>query len=201
MNFFIDNKYIFRSFIFLCILWMASFYLVFFVFLLLFIGVFWIFRVRKFDHRLAENLEKMNIMSPITGKLQNFWTDDEKSSWELKNRFLDTYGVYGPCQSLEVIDCEMQERSGIFTLKSYHNILKVKSLEGIEFTIILQSRFSFIRPAVYVQSGDIVLFGGLLGYLPFGGKVVIEVPLRCDLSVKVGDKLRAFYILLGQMKG
>ena len=60
---------------------------------------------------------------------------------------------------------------------------------------------AFRKPEVFVRAGDRASTGGLIGYLPYGGKIVISVPKLAEILVKPGERVTSFQTLLAKYKG
>ncbi len=191
--FFLTSSFIKKSILLLLICWYFALYSVFFL-LLLYLGLaLYFFRRTKVDFSGKRIVEPNIIASPVSGKFIRSFDRDGKKILELQVAPWKSFGVYLPISS-EVINYKssLEDKKGIFTV--------LKSKVSTEVTLQLSSFVGFITPKVFVREGDRGITGGLMGYLPFGGKVVIELPSDCNILLKSGDKVLSSRTLLASFK-
>ena len=72
--------------------------------------------------------------------------------------------------------------------------LKSKSFGKIK--LYFSNLTSYTRVKIYVRSGDKASLGAYIGYLPFGGKVKVDLPESLKLLVDEKDKIQSAQTLI-----
>ncbi len=177
-------------------------------FMLVFIFSFWIFR----DPDRYIDMEEENtraIISPADGKVINVgnYLDEEYRMEESQivsifmNVFdvhVNRYPVKGKVEHLNYKKgkfmaawndkaSEYNEQT-IIGIRSGENMVTVKQIAGLIAK----------RIVCYADIGDEVEQGQKLGLIKFGSRVDLILPVECDLTVKVGDRVKAGQTVLGE---
>jgi|TARA_Y100000590_G_C15534830_1_gene944597 hypothetical protein len=173
--------------IYFLLLWLGIFILEASILFFLFIGIISLFRRKNFDLRNKRAIAQTILYSPVFGKCHSVKTLEDSQRVVLNVGFIDLYGLYASGTG-EFVEVRHEENEGC------HMKLKAKSNDSVQFSFI--SRFSFFPAQVFLRAGDKVKLGANIGYLPFGGKVVIDLPLNAKILLKPKDKVKAFSSLL-----
>ncbi len=177
-------------------------------FMLVFIFSFWFFR----DPDRYIDMEEENtraIISPADGKVINVgnYLDEEYRMEESQivsifmNVFdvhVNRYPVKGKVEHLNYKKgkfmaawndkaSEYNEQT-IIGIRSGENMVTVKQIAGLIAK----------RIVCYADIGDEVEQGQKLGLIKFGSRVDLILPVECDLTVKVGDRVKAGQTVLGE---
>lgn len=173
--FFIKNEYITKfviSFILLCLFGLYKIALFLF---LIFVFILFFMRKRNFfisDLRLAE---PDLVLSPISGVLLHLSKRDNFTKLVFRIYFYNCSGIYLPMNG-EVVNTST-------------NKAELVNKRGLEFAISTKSLFSKKNDVFLVIPGDRGVVGGLVGHLPLGGKVTLEIPSHCEVMIKKGDRV------------
>ncbi len=170
------------------ILWIFSFYGVLFLWVIFVLFLFFLFRKVPFEITDKRTLESNVYVSPVSGTVKNIYKSDLKCFVEVRVGFLNEYGIYLP----------------LSTAISSTNFDKSQSLvefsfKGQALRLSFSSLTSFFSCRLFVESGDRGSLGANIGYLPFGGKTVIELPKDSEILIKEGDKVKSFQTLLAKI--
>ena len=177
-------------------------------FLFVFLFSFWFFR----DPDRYIDMEEENpraIISPADGKVINVgnYLDEEYRMEESQivsifmNVFdvhVNRYPVKGKVEHLNYKKgkfmaawndkaSEYNEQT-IIGIKSGDNMVTVKQIAGLVAK----------RIVCFADIGDEVEQGQKLGLIKFGSRVDLILPMECDLTVKVGDRVKAGETVLGE---
>ena len=170
------------------VLWFLSFYLILCLWFLFVIFIIFLFRKKRFDLNRKRILEPNIINSPVSGVVSHISTSEEKVEIVIRSSPFNHYGVYLPISSL--VESRKIDKNEI-------EIILVADTQKISLkhTSLLNS----FKGVLYVNSGDRGMLGANIGYLPFGGKTVIELPKRSVILIKEGDKVESFQTLLSKI--
>lgn len=206
------NKYMFisseittKAFFISIVLWFFSLYLILFLFWTFLIATFFLFRIKQFDISDKRFIESNVITSPVTGTFVEERLTAENKVLVFKIYPWQNYGIHMPVNG-EFLD--------YFVSSEPLNFLKFASLKlnvyKVESTIKLKLgskiKMSFVsilkikKANLFTRGGDRGVLGSIMGYLPFGGDVIIEVPLESEVLVKQGDKVLSFQTILGSIR-
>lgn len=112
---------------------------------------------------------------------------------------LEGYGVAMPFEGDITSFIETSEDTSFFNfipLRKSKLIVSVKSETFGSAKIVLMRTGFIFRPYIWVRSGDRGLVGAYIGFIPFGGKVVIEMKNSVNLLVKDNTKVKIAETLL-----
>ncbi len=195
--FLVPSKYIKRAIYLLILLWLFGFNLLFLWLLIVFSLVFFMFRKKSVDLASKRSINKNIIASPVNGKFIGF--DNNENSKILKFRVYPwhNYGLYLPIEG-EILGSIDHSKPGLEQEKSNFTLLKSKL--GKEIKIYYDSFLHLLSPRVFIKEGDRGIVGGLYGYLPFGGEVIVELPAECEILIKKGDNVISTQTLLASFK-
>jgi hypothetical protein len=169
-------------------LWFCSFYVIFFVWIFFILLLVFLFRKKKLDLNSKRTLEPNMFYSPVSGTVSKVRLSSEKIQVVIRSRVFNNYGVYLPINGLvESKNIENDEINTVLIVESQKIFLKQTPL------------FKLFKGIIYVSSGDRGMLGANIGYLPFGGKTVIELPKRSEVLVREGDKVESFQTLLSNI--
>lgn len=184
-------------------LWFFSFKTLLGVTFVFCLPLFYIFRQKKMNVLEKRTVEDNILLSPVTGKFVGEIERNGKKQLLLKVGFLDGFGIYFPfCGDVDFYfeDVKPYKWGGFFKLNRSKVQTKIKSKNNKKIKLKFKSLMDLNKAVVHVRGGDRGLSGALLGYLPFGGKVVIEMPIDSKVLVKKGDKLFSTQTLLANLK-
>jgi hypothetical protein len=185
------NKQFFLSSKKLCILIFFTifgfYYFTYFYFLLLlcveFVFLFLFRREIAWDN---ENLKfnKKVCLAPINGTVERITEINGKHKIRIRSTFIHEYGIYAPFSG-EVTRLAMQEND-----KSSVNLeLTSRALNVLELELPMKKYKPF--PRLWIKTGDRFKTAACMGFLPWGGEVVISIPLAYELATQEGDLLKA----------
>lgn len=196
--FFITPDSSIRFLLFIIILMLFAFK-IFLVLLVFYIGLLLLFRKRVINSSVIRTVDPSIMFAPCDGVLKKVNETDKSLKISLKVGILNHYGVRMPFTGS--IRSFIQTKEKVFSLGKipiykYRTIVELKSRElgKIKLTFISITNLAVSR--IWVRSGDKATVGAYLGYLPFGGKVIVEIPKKLDMLVKPNDKLLSAETLL-----
>ncbi|MER3446732.1 MAG: phosphatidylserine decarboxylase family protein [Candidatus Dadabacteria bacterium] len=70
-----------------------------------------------------------------------------------------------------------------------------------QIVVVQVAGFIARRIVSYISIGDSLQKGERFGMIKFGSRVDIYLPLRCEVSISVGDKIRGAETIIGWLKG
>ncbi len=170
------------------ILWIFSLYGTLFIYVLIVLLLIFLFRKVPFEINDKRTLESNVYVSPVSGVVKNIYKSELKCFIEVKIGPLNEYGIYLP----------------LGTTISSTNFDKSQSLVEFNFKdqalrLSFNSLTSYFPCKLFIESGDRGSLGANIGYLPFGGKTVIELPKDSKVLVKEGDQVKSFQTLLAKI--
>jgi hypothetical protein len=177
------KKLLFMSFI----TYVAFFYLSYFSFLLLlcveFIVLFLFRREIAWDN---ENLKfnKKVCLAPINGSVEEVKVVDGKHKIKIRSTIIHEYGIYAPFSG-EVTRLAMKDSQKKFV----HLELTSRAQNILELELPMGNYKPF--PRLWIKTGDRFKTAACMGFIPFGGEVVISIPLAYELATQEGDLLKA----------
>jgi phosphatidylserine decarboxylase len=77
----------------------------------------------------------------------------------------------------------------------------IETEDGDQIVIVQVAGFIARRIVSYISVGDFLQKGERFGMIKFGSRVDIYLPLRCEVLVNVGDKVRGAETIIGWLKG
>lgn len=155
--------------------------------------------VRKYDFNPHQ------VVSPADGKIiQIREIELESKSWRLLSIFMSIWNVhfnYAPMdgQIMDMIykkgeffradlaKASDQNESNTLIIKNRNIEIRLKQIAGLVARRIVPFR----------KKGDHVKVGAKIGLIQFGSRVDLYLPKNVQLNVKVGDKVRGAYSILG----
>jgi len=149
-----------------------------------------LFRKKKIDYQEKASLDENIISSPITGRFLGEKNGDEYKELSFLVFPWNNYGLHMP------INGEFfayAHNDGLLQISIRNNKDKILKLK-------FKTAGDFKKARVFTRSGDNGQLGAIMGYLPFGGKVVIQLPKSCDILIKKGDNVHSYQTLLGSFK-
>jgi hypothetical protein len=182
---YLSKRIVITVFILLSILWYADIFLVPTFFCTIFI--FFIFRKKKRKF-LEENSE---MFSFLDGKVLNSSVVIEDSFFgknlqklELSHSFFSDFGIWSTFDG-EIVEKEIYYYSRFSKRIKIKVLTRTKALIGLEF---LSLRWN-ISPQMILERGDIIKNGANLGFIPFGGTVLLYLPKDIEIIAKKGDQV------------
>ena len=139
------------------------------------------------------------MLSPCDGEIISIKQDDEKKIMALNISRLKHYGIRMPFTGTISNYYETKEKVftlGRFIVYKYNSSLELRSEELGKVHLLFSGIGSLKRAKIWVRSGDNATLGAYLGYLPFGGKVVIEFAKELNILIKEKDSLLSAETLL-----
>ena len=201
--FYMDKKILTKSFILLCILLFISAKLGF-VYLLLVSLYLFFHRKKQIDFTLHRSTGKEIFVSPVSGVVKNVEFRENNVDIEIAVSLKRDCGILMPFKG---------DITSFFEIYSPHVLLSFLGIKNIKISIGLNSDLYpdvifkvyglsiFRKPEIIVRAGDRGSTGGLIGYLPYGGKIVISLPIKSEILVSKGDKVTSFQTLISRYKG
>jgi phosphatidylserine decarboxylase len=152
------------------------------------------------------------VIAPADGKIVEVENSLEEN---FLNREMKRIGIF-----LSITDCHINRfpvtgrvvstryipgrfHKAYLTLASNENerLATLVETEDKEQIVIVQvAGFIARRIVSYVRVGDLVQRGERFGMIKFGSRVDIYLPLRCEVTVLVGDKVRGGETIIGWLK-
>lgn len=199
--FFLDPNLFKRISALLFILFFLSFKT--FLIVLLF-SILWLYLFRRIKHDDAKirATDDSIFLSPASGTVR-VKKSGKVTKVYLRVNLLGGYGISMPFSGDVTSYFETTEMIKIF---NFIPIKRTKIVVTLKSDVLGQAKFIISRqglifePFVWVRSGDKGLVGAYLGYLPFGGKLVIEIEKDLNLLVKDNDRVQALLTLLASSR-
>ena len=201
--FFIEYELLKKMFIVFFILWIFSWNNLISIYILCLICYFYLFRKKSINLLEQRSLEDNIIFSPVTGKFLGNIEEDGKKLLRIAVNVLNGYGLYFPFNGEVVSYNEGKEKKSFlgYLNKYFYNVEMELCSEFDKKVKIKIESVSWIRgPSVHARVGDRGIRGALLGYLPFGAKIVIEVDDSYELLVKSSEKVNSMQTVLLSVK-
>lgn len=210
------NRFVFlkKDFIFKLILVSIVFLLIlpfafFFLWSILLLCILLLFRRNQVAYKDSLANATDIVLSPVTGKVTGIITDQQGNEYiRIRMHSLGPYGLYLPFSS------EVQYRKKIEGKKLWRGSKEVKPESSAErFLVEFKNKLGHItsvevfsclfagKPDVWVITGDRGRSTACFGFIPFGGSVLVKIPYRSNLLVKIGDKVKGGCTILAGLKG
>lgn len=157
------------------------------------------FRRIRIDEAKLSSSDDSILLSPVNGRARVKTSIDDKSIVTIKIGLFRGYGVAMPFNGEVVSHIETNEQFKVFGLipsRKVKNILVLKSREFGEVKVILIRPRNLLKSKIWVRSGDKGLAGAYIGYMPFAGKVVIEMKKSVNILLKEKGKVAALSTLI-----
>ena len=172
-----------------------QFFLAFFVFLSV---LFYFFRIPTIDEGRMRSSDDSILLAPVSGRTK-VKVSGGKARVTIKVGYLSGFGVSMPFEGEVISYIETNENKNLFNFfpvrKSKIIVVLKSKLFGETKFVLMRTGFIF-RPRIWVRSGDKGLVGAYIGYIPFGGEVVIEVEDTVNLLINEKDRVSALTTLI-----
>jgi hypothetical protein len=191
------------------------------VYFLFFTFYLYIFRRRNIYFEDAQGITNNLILSPMDGIIKEIYPniidtqDLNNKTWviiQIHNRTLDSHGIYFPF--ISEVDYIFASGESTIWQRARHFLLTNKLLNNAQFiNYILKNRnkqtikllFPKLimghEPRFWAKSGDRGRTASCLGYLPWGGVILVAVPFDSDILVKKDEIVSAGETILVRLKG
>lgn len=171
----------------------------FFLAFLMFVALlYFLFRKTHIDEGKLRSSDNSILLAPISGN-SSVKVSGGKARVTIKVGFFKGFGVSMPFDGEVNSYFETNESLTLLKFLPVRRtkiILVLKSkLFGETKFILMRTGFIF-RPRIWVRSGDKGLVGAYLGFLPFGGKIVIEMKDTVKILTKNNNKAVALATLI-----
>ena len=201
---FLDQEVLTRSLILIVVLFVLGFFKTAIFLILFVIVIFSLFRRKDINLFELRSIGRNIILAPFSGVLSEFkQTEADCSELIFKMGLFDGFGLYFPT----IAEVEnVQESKESITLMGFLNCFYYKTeitfINKLNetFTLEIQSRIFFPRPHVFLQVGDKGTLGALLGYIPFGGKVVLNLKGVDGLQVQPKSRVASCQTVIASLK-
>jgi hypothetical protein len=201
--FFIGNDNLTKLFLLLIVLWLFSFQMILALVVVLALPILFLFRRKNINLLEKRIVEDDIILSPVSGKYIGHNEKNGKLQLLVRTNPWHGFGVYFPMNGdvdFYFEDSKAYKFLGILGMNRTKVQTVIKSKLGENVKLKFKSKFGLNKADVHIRSGDRGLSGSLLGYLPFGGKIVIEMPIDSKVLVKSGDRVSSAQTLLASFK-
>lgn len=201
---FLDQEILTRSLIIIVILFVLGFFKSAITLTLICLIVFSLFRRKDINLLELRSIGRNIILAPFTGYFKEFKNSDNAQTELLfKVGLLDGYGIYFPtiAEVEDVIESkEVSTLFGFLNCYFYKTEVTFKNKLNETFQIQICSRLFFPKPHVFLQVGDKGTLGALLGYIPFGGKVVLSLKGIDSLQIQPGKRVASCQTVIANLK-
>jgi len=187
-----------RFLIFIIIMMLFAFKILL-VFALFYILLLYLFRKKNMNVSDIRAVDPTIALSPCDGTVIKIENKNEKNTMSVRIGMLSHYGIQMPFSGSIRSYTELKQKYfslGKFTIYRYTTKLELKSRKLGKVWICFNNISTFSRAKIWVRSGDKAEVGAYLGYLPFGGKVVIEFSKDLSILAKENDSLLSAQTLL-----
>jgi hypothetical protein len=213
-RFYFLGYYFSRVVVVTVLLWFILSFALFSFWILLLVSLFFLFRRTRIRHHDTQSFSSDIILSPVSGKVREIYKDvclngdDSKYSViRLSQGFLSGYDLLLPVSSTVE---NVERKKG----KSFLRFVKEMPLNSIEegTRVQLANRsdkkilIEFVpcitgfSPELWINSGDKGRSLASIGFIPFGGSVLIYIPDNSDLQIHPGDIVHAGKSVIAGMK-
>ena len=86
------------------------------------------------------------------------------------------------------------------SLENERNALSIKTADGQDITCVQVAGLIARRILCYVQAGDALTRGQRYGFIRFGSRVDVYLPLNASVKVSIGDKVSATTTILAMLQ-
>lgn len=159
----------------------------------------YLFRKDRVSSSKLRGVDRSILLAPVSGVVLSQTGDSANSNITFKIPFWKYYGINAPVAGAVLSYLESSESykiAGIIpvTATKKQILFDSKELGRIKLTVL--DRYFLFPGKLWARSGDIVSMGAVVGYLPFGGKVVIEFSNKLNILVKLGDDVSSSRALI-----
>jgi hypothetical protein len=157
---------------------------------LLLLIFFYLFRKDRLSTSKLRAVDKNILLSPVSGTIFGQTSDLSNSQLSFKIPCWKYYGVNSPVAGVVLSYLESSESykfAGLIPITASKKQILLNTEELGRVRLIILDRYLWFAGKVWARSGDIVSMGATIGYLPFGGKVVIEFSNKLNILVEVTD--------------
>lgn len=172
--------------------------------IILILTIAWLFLFRKVKYDIAQirATDESIFLAPASGVVKVIDAGSITKIF-LRMSFLQGYGISMPFSG-DILSyfhtSEVTKLLRIIPLRRTKIIVGIKSDTLGQTKFIISRRGIIFHPYIWVRSGDKGLVGAYLGYLPFGGKIVIEIENDLNLIVKNKEHVQALMTLLASSR-
>lgn len=164
------------------------------VFILL-AGIFYLFRSPSYVKMDRGQLNQNMIFSPVSGVYLGEKEIKGKRQILIRIPFFSVYSILmpfgGEVVNYEAYGKEKKYKSGLrLSGHKIQVVLRAKKTSNM-IKLKFKSATKFRAARLWCRSGDRSNIGATLGYLPFGGKIVIELPMKAKVLVKENEYIHA----------
>lgn len=191
---------------------LRNFFLIFFIFfisielfslvILLSSLIIYSFRRKKINKFLIEKTDDSLLFSPITGRVSIKQHEDYQLI-SMRTSFLKGFDIIMPLNG-EVSDYkEVVTPRKLWKLVLFKKVeldLHIKSLAVGEVKLRVTRTGVLFHPEIWLRIGDRAFLGSILGYLPFGGKLSLEIKNDMKVLLKNHDNAEALVTLIASMR-
>lgn len=150
---------------------------------------------QKFDRSSLESLQDGILYAPFNGEVIRKNSTETEHRLELRLPAFNSFGVQMPIKSI-IDSYQLNSRKSKFKNITFYDSELVATSELGHIKITFKCLIPFLKPQIWCRTGDVVLPGAYIGYLPFGGKVDIQFSRESDILVETGSKLLRIQTLL-----
>ena len=197
--FFINNEIITKLFILFIAMILFGFYQLALIEILLCSFLGFLFRNKEMNLNDIRLSEKSLLISPVSGRYMQKTETSDSAVVNFEISLIDGYGLYMPVNG-EILDFQESILNHKNFLKPYRCELLIQDKSQLDYKIIINGLSSIFRPRIYVRAGDKGRIGGLLGFIPFGGKVSLEIPTHCEVVMSNYDKIISSQTVIGKVE-
>ncbi len=164
--------------------------------------ILYLFRRKKTRETHIDRTDNSLFFAPMTGDLSLIKSEGHEEI-SIKSKMFRGFDILMPLKG-EIID---YQESNIFQSSFPFSPLKqrkisflIKSDEGEEIQLHLSRTGLLFHPQIWVKSGDRALLGATLGYLPFGGKLNIEINNNMNIVVTNKKNIESLVTLIASIR-
>lgn len=166
-----------------------------FLFVILYAAVLFLFRKKTIDQSMLRTVDEGILLSPVDGQL----LEAKDKNLVFKISPFSHYGIrmpfFGHVRNYKETKVK-KFQLGKLSLYRYDTELELKSKTFGKIKLRFSNLTSYTRVKVFVRSGDKATLGAYIGYLPFGGKVKVDLPENLKLLVDNKDKMQSAQTLI-----
>lgn len=157
--------------------------------------ILFLYRKKQVDFAEHRALEDNLILSPVSGVFEEIYEKNNSKRIVIRMYPWDSYGIYMPFYG-QVNN--FYHKSTQRTFGNSKTVLEIGSNLVKKVKLKIKTNF-FNKPIFHIASGDRASRGAFLGYFPLGGKILVEVPVECDILIKKGDKVLSQQTILASI--
>ncbi len=194
---FISNSYFYGILFIVIFSFLLGFFQFSFVIAFLSGILFWLFR-KKVNFYTFNTRDKLNIFSPVCGEIKKIIKNESENVLIISVGFFDNYGVYLPNTS-RVDNFEVKGGDQFFRYKIPNDLLEFEKYRHISIALrgkngaVLKMEFykNFLGKKLksWLLPGDRGKQKANMGFLPFGGTVLLYLPKNCEILTNIGEKV------------